>query len=993
MRKLLTGIWLIAGLYARSQDLSWIRYTLKDGLPGPIVYHALQDANGFMWFATNQGVSRFDGKTFKNFSQKDGLPDDDILGLYRDRYDNIWFISFHGIASVLCDGVIHSIDSCKGVFAVVEDYAKGTLSLLSYYEKDGEVLYGYYETGSQSRHWQFSPHIKPMKAIGDWPILRASTPGGINFYLSSIGHDSCGLTILDKNDSGRVVFPYNRYWGYFPFRNKPLFAVTERQKNLLIYADTKFFSSTVLPGNKRGIIGLPFLDGIAENYMDLNALYLENDSCLWLCTRNKGLVRVNNFYSPQRSVHTFFPSSFCTSILKDREGGYWVTTHNQGVYYLPNPEAYCLFREESPTSNDVKCIRILDKQTIGAGFSDGNIVFIDAATRKYRYSSSWARINKNNRILDLQAYGKHELLVGSDYSLEIVSGKKSRGAGTMAGIKAIYQLSDTAIAIAHGKGLTLLNPRRHVEKGLFTRRVTCVNGIGDRLYWGTLDGMYEYTHDTLTSLSGSYPAVSKIINHIDLAPDSAVWVSTQQGIVLLKEGRCIRIGRQEGLLSDQCKQVSFDGPVAWVATDQGISRLSWQWRDGRLRYTISNIVEEDGLSSSDINQTVIAGNSVWAATSAGISVFPKNYAPHSMQAPLINITAIINDNNERVFSDTVAISYKKNKLQVEIAGISFRSGQRMTYQYRMKELDSNWTTTTGNRLEFSALPAGNYQFEVRARDRWGINSEIRKIYVVVPPPFWKTSLFIFCTYLLMALLVGGAVYLYFRVRYRKRDKHRQLTHRMADLEMMALRAQMNPHFIFNCLSCIQYYVLASDSINANLYLHKFSTLIRSILEHSNASTITLEEEIKMLGLYLELEKLRLGDRLQYSIHVAEKINPAKYDIPSIIIQPYVENAVQHGISRLIDRQGTIRVDFQLENNLLVCTIDDNGIGIAASIAAKKEQDLSHRSMGTGISESRIHIINLVHKNKISLEVIDKNEVEEGGGQGTLVRLRFSELNE
>src|SRR6185369_317688 len=174
--------------------------------------------------------------------------------------------------------------------------------------------------------------------------------------------------------------------------------------------------------------------------------------------------------------------------------------------------------------------------------------------------------------------------------------------------------------------------------------------------------------------------------------------------------------------------------------------------------------------------------------------------------------------------------------------------------------------------------------------------------------------FIFFTYFITAILIGLAVYLFYRSRQYKKDKEHRLEKRMYELEIMALKAQMNPHFIFNCLSSIQHHILRADTVNANLYLHKFSTLIRNTLELSSSSDITLEEELKMLNAYLELEKLRMGDRMQYSITVDESIRPAMVRIPSMIIQPYVENSIRHGLSPLQNQPGMASIDFSVSGN-------------------------------------------------------------------------------
>jgi LytS/YehU family sensor histidine kinase len=233
--------------------------------------------------------------------------------------------------------------------------------------------------------------------------------------------------------------------------------------------------------------------------------------------------------------------------------------------------------------------------------------------------------------------------------------------------------------------------------------------------------------------------------------------------------------------------------------------------------------------------------------------------------------------------------------------------------------------------------------------------------------------------------MAGGIYAYFRWQHDKKDRAFKLRSKMADLEMMALRAQMNPHFIFNCLSSIQSYILVADVRNANLYLHKLSVLIRKILQYSPRPYSTLTEELTVLRLYMELEKLRLADRMDYSIEVARDLHPEDILIPSLILQPFAENAIQHGISPLQDRKGVVRISFSRSGRYLVCTIEDNGVGIHAS--RREKPQVEHISMGLSIISHRVRIINAIQKEAVSIKITDKSE-NEPHVPGTIAQIYF-----
>ena len=943
------------------QELSHIQFTVRDGLPGSVVYQCLQDRSGFMWFCTDQGVSCFDGRTFRNFFKNDGLPDNEVLKLYLDTYGNVWFISLKGIPSVFYKGSILRADACKGVYAITEDHRSGCIILLSSYVEGSSTWVGYYKSPNTPGHWRWSSSMttidKELNGKGI-PLLRASSEKEINFYFA---YTHPGMYDLGIEGPGGTIwhsFPYSLHLCYLPYDRISFCSLAPDQRSILFFTDTLYLADSA------HLQRVLTLSELRLERSDLTDIYCENDSTLWLCSRNRGLILVRNFRRPAaRMIRSYFPETFCTSIRKDREGGYWLTTHDDGVYYLPDLDVRYVTGGGQLVGKDIKCIRAIDDHTLVAGLSNGRIVFFNSNGAGVRSFIPWGSGNKNNRLLDIKPLGRSQFVVANDRGLDLFSpGTGSRRMDFNKSVKGVCCLRDSGIVFAAAEGLYRFRGYRDTIDALTRKRATCVEGIGNTYYWGTLDGLYSSDGKKVCYLGDETPALAGIINHIDIAADSTVWVSTQQGVVVLRRGRSFSIGTAQGLSSDMCKNVSIAGPVAWVSTNKGVSRIFLRWEGTQPVYTVSHITESDGLMFNDVNQTALAAGYVWAATARGISFFPMDYVPHSMQKPLIHINT----------PDVVDLDYRHNKLIIGLSGISFRSAKQITYQYRLRDLDSNWISTSNNRLEFSTLPYGVHTFEARVADRWGaLSSEVKRITILVSPPFWRTLWFTMLIYLLVLLLMAGGIYAYFRWRHDKKDRAFKLRSKMADLEMMALRAQMNPHFIFNCLSSIQSYILVADVRNANLYLHKLSVLIRKILQHSPRPYSTLTEELTELGLYMELEKLRLADRMDYSIDVARDLHPEDILIPSLILQPFAENAIQHGISPLRDRKGVVRINFRRSGRYLVCTIEDNGVGIHAS--RREKPQVEHTSMGLGIISHRVRIINAIRKEAVSIKITDKSE--------------------
>jgi LytS/YehU family sensor histidine kinase len=216
----------------------------------------------------------------------------------------------------------------------------------------------------------------------------------------------------------------------------------------------------------------------------------------------------------------------------------------------------------------------------------------------------------------------------------------------------------------------------------------------------------------------------------------------------------------------------------------------------------------------------------------------------------------------------------------------------------------------------------------------------------------------------------------------------ELQHQAVDLKMQALRAQMSPHFIFNSLNSINMFILENNKLQASEYLSKFSRLVRLILENSQEALIPLERELEALALYLELESLRFQNKFEYKISTVENFDPSEVKVPPLIIQPYVENAIWHGLMHKKDK-GHLDVQLAKQEDFLVCKIIDDGVG-RKKAAEMKNGSSKHRSMGFKITESRIANMQMNGTTQ-SVEIEDLVSPD-GSAAGTEVILKIPLLN-
>lgn len=239
----------------------------------------------------------------------------------------------------------------------------------------------------------------------------------------------------------------------------------------------------------------------------------------------------------------------------------------------------------------------------------------------------------------------------------------------------------------------------------------------------------------------------------------------------------------------------------------------------------------------------------------------------------------------------------------------------------------------------------------------------------------------------LILLAGAMGFLLFRGSKLK-SEHRiaEMNQKISEITQANLRQQINPHFIFNTLNSIQYYMYQHDKLATNNYLTKFSSLMRKVLDNSQHTSVPLADELNALNLYLELESMRFKGKFEYKINVDEEIDPLMHKIPTMLIQPYVENSICHGIMPK-EEKGYVRVDLKLNHEFILCTIEDNGIGRDAARERNQKKDSNHNSLGTQITKNRLELVNELYGTSLKTIYTDLRN-ENGEPSGTRVEIHI-----
>jgi hypothetical protein len=367
---------------------------------------------------------------------------------------------------------------------------------------------------------------------------------------------------------------------------------------------------------------------------------------------------------------------------------------------------------------------------------------------------------------------------------------------------------------------------------------------------------------------------------------------------------------------------------------------------------------------------------------------PLPLKPITSKAPPIRIQQVTLDNVPVDFQNGLQIQNRNSDLRIAFEGISFRSRNQFHFEYRIAAIDSAWAATPAevNFVNYASLQPGSFDFEVRAMDENGLRSAAPAVlHFEVATPFQQQPLFF--------VLIGLGVLLFsfaiFQVRLGYLRRRHRMQEQLIHSQLTALKAQMNPHFMFNALNSIQDFVISKDVRNSNLYLTKFSTLMRKVLDASGQNKVRLSDEIDMLRLYLDLEQLRFGAEMTYTIECAEGMDVEGIFLPSMIIQPFVENAIKHG---LLHKKGEKRLEirFKVLDNELICNILDNGVGRKRSAEIKARATVAHTSFSTAATVKRLDLIRSLYGAAVNLAIMDLEA--NGEAQGTEVKLTLPIMN-
>jgi ligand-binding sensor domain-containing protein len=901
------------------------------------VYDAIQDKEGFMWFATENGLSRFDGKNFKTFTTKDGLPDNEVLKLFLDSKGRLWIMPFRPSVCYYYKGKIHNRDN---------DSLLSKINLFSHALDMAEDRSG-------------NLFIAEMTA---WHNIFLN---GIIKTTTKINDNNLAVNAIGVNKTGEVELLIS----IFKLRQNLHYLVRPMDENTVMIKYRPDWSDNSTSSIGPGYIIIPTQQNFLEfalNNIDKVILLKMPPNTVSINYINERKIAINTttglrLFDPQTKIFSdlIFKDFSFTSAFRDKESNLWLTTAGSGVLMVPSLQ----FRNYS-FSDNTKNFEVTALSKIG------NLIYVAGWDKKIwkvnindlTFSSFTDAAHEGGKIISILPFRDKLLLSNSLYYQNPVNSKiddislKSVSAGKTGIIYASHRYA-------------LLCKWSGEQEIIWNERSTCAVEKDSGFYIGTLNGLiYKSYQGKIVYLGKIFPELTSRIVNLEVSDDNVLWITTKgNGIIAYSRNRILyHFTEADGLTSDNCISLHLDSNAVWLGTEKGLNRIEITGRETRItRFSMS-----DGLPSNVINVTATAGKKVFVGTPTGLTYFEVDKISQASSCDL-QVTGIYLANKYWAYDSTdFSLPHKNNDIRFEFSGISFKSAGEMKYQYRMLGLQPEWRTTTDEQLNFPSLSSGKYSLQLKAINKYGVESRAKEVSFVIEKLLWEKTWF----RLMTISIIGGCIWALFRYRVgkvrQKEKKQAALNQRIAELEQKALRSQMNPHFIFNSLNSIQQYVAERDITGANHFITDFSRLIRMTLDLSANTFINMSDEIDYITTYLKVEKTRLENQFDYSINIDETLNLHEIYLPPLLLQPYVENSIRHGIKYKKENKGMISICVQKKEADILVSVEDNGIGREAAQQYKSKYHIQYQSKGMSINNDRIDVLNSYNDQKIKMVIND-----------------------
>ncbi|HTN47210.1 MAG TPA: histidine kinase [Flavipsychrobacter sp.] len=920
--------------YGNSRTIAQVpgmrKYAQLDGYTATKGYEIEQDEKGNILLGTDNGGMIFDGKKFRTLLNTHKTFDAEILYVRPLGDSRILLLPLTGNASYLDKGKLVTVaddqrllrsqtsdnrswkDPVTGDWWLFGDYLDRVCrfhnkEITVYRAKELEdfsdlmVINNQLHGNNKKREfYRYNPETHVLqKMYQENGQVFNFTREGIPLHSSCYGYflgwrfntDKKKLRLYDVKSGDsvlrllkKIAVPFMNNPVIMMDRNHSLWMKVAKEPGILYYPD-------ILEKNRRGgwyHLALPAV---------INSPFIDRNNNLWLSAPNNALYFLSERHLKNLILtnHFPFPDKIPKAICGDPSGRLYIS-------YINDKRIACI--------NGRHTKKILLDQSFNEGSK--HILLI-----KNRYLLFF---DEAATLFDLEQNSVKNIAISNSIKSACLMGENDMLLASIRGVYLVENIFDRKVAQDNNVD----------DKGLiFKKRATAVGVLNHKqILIGTPAGLWikQDIHAPEVKVNDSVLAASNIVDIKSIGEGSALVATNAKGLFVVQNGgnriRPINISHDIGQLRRIYMQ---NDSTCWLATDNGayVLKMDKNWS---VR-SVVNYNFYDGLPSNSVTDICVLRDTAYFTTMQGMGIIPlKDSSWQQMAPPVIFINSMQVDTTVIFEPDSaVVLKNNQNNILLSLSAISYESLGNINYYYKLSPIHDKWVQTTNPDIRFTELPPGAYTFTAYATNAKGTKSEhLVELRINIRPAFWQTL------YFKITLFVLGVLALLFiyrrwlmRVEKKKYIALQQKKH-LAELELEAIKAQINPHFIYNCLNSVKYLNYTGEYTQSQEYLNIFAKLIRMTMQYSRQTFISLSEESDYLSSYLKLEKLRFKDKLRYSLSMENNIDKDT-QIPAMLLQPYIENALKHGIAGNKEG-GEVQVVFEKKDGDLNIFIMDNGPG-------------------------------------------------------------------
>ncbi len=948
----LLSLIILGTKFIEAQNRSY-HYTTANGLISNHIYYVMQDSKGYLWFGTYQGVSRFDGKEFKNFTLNDGLLNNDVFIIEEDYMGRIWFGTY---TNELCYFYEDSIIPFKHNEQLKEELVGNSVKTsLHVMENEtvylGDAINGLLKIDSNGVISVLGNEKRNVFDFGDFFLTSQRKK------LSKYKPVKQGFNVINFFNEEE----YHKSFGEQLVVDENLVDVTG---NLYLIRYGKD-SLTMVHGN---FFVTDYSDKMDYRLLKYRAddIYLDKKKRIWTGSIYNGAFAYSDPFLNNQEFHILSGNTI-THIIEDFQGGYWFTTLDNGVFHYPSINKE--IRNSNLPADKVRQIVQGPGEMLFVLFDNSEVWYVnDTITKIVSHFDERLRKESNHIFFDTDEntlYLKGEVIKKNKDGFKVKRIPFYRDSEPRSRSYKMFKNNGTVYDI-RGRGVYEFskNPQLVFGSELEYNRSQSQITFNDTTWLGTLNGIYFVFKDQF----GKYDKI-KLDKKV-----TAIGANSQM-MAMAVEGEGIIIKRKKGGL-EKIKNIDlheslkvFDLEVdneGYILIGTTIG-LYYAFKENEA-WKVKKLSPQQADIAGGIYSILSLKDKIYLGSDEGLVALDKKVLELDVVPPISYISLSKIKGNPVSIASGAELDHDQNSLEINFTCIDYSETDDRVYAWKIDRKGEEWYETENATLYLDRLAPGKYKILVKSYSVPKVWSETNSLEFIIKSPFWLTWWFLGTSILVFIGTIVLIIYLRGEKLRKKAETELRLLKEKNELEMRALRAQMNPHFIFNTLNAIQFLIQSKQNKKAQHFLVRFSQLLRRVTDTSQDRRITLKEELDILQTYIDLQNLRFKDKFEYNVEIPDDFRTEKILIPGLILQPFVENAIQHGLSKKEGR-GKLDIHITQEDGLLKFSIIDDGIGRANSRKMKLDTISERRSVGMSNVSSRLDILNYENQESTSSVVV------------------------